>query len=43
VDVVLVLSTGANSTTGAEHEDGQLWVDHTINNTRELFRFIFTI
>ena len=27
VDVVLVLSTGAHSTAGAEHEDGEFWLE----------------
>ena len=43
VDVVLVLSTGAYSTAGTEHQDGQLGVHHTVNYTWKLFRFILTI
>ena len=43
MDVVLVLSTCANSTAGPEHEDCQFWIGDTVHDTRELFWFVFTI
>ncbi len=43
VDVVLVLSAGADSTARAEHEDGEFWFSDTVDNTRELLWLILTV
>ena len=43
VDVLLVLATGADRSTGAEHEDGQLGVNDAVDDTGELFWFVFAV
>ena len=43
VDVVLVLSTGAHGTAGAEHEDGQFWLRDTVDDTGELLGLVLAV
>ena len=43
VDVVLVLSTGAHGTAGAEHEDGQFWLRDTVDDTGKLLGLVFAV
>jgi hypothetical protein len=43
VNVVLVLSSSANGSAGAEHEDGEFWFCDTVDHTRELLRFVLAV
>ncbi len=43
VDVVLVLATCANGTPGAEHENRKFRVNHSVDDTRELFWLVFAV
>ena len=43
VDVVLVLSTGAHGTAGAEHENRQFWLGDSVDHTGELFGLVLAV
>ena len=43
VDVVLVLSTGADGTAGAEHKNGEFWFSDSVDDTGELLWLVLTV
>ena len=43
VDVILVLTTGAHGTAGAEHENSKFWFSDTVNDAGELLGLVLTV